>query len=47
MESHFPKAGNLNGSNADMCCYVADPSNSGLGDLFELSARSNKTDPNL
>ena len=34
----YPKAGNLNGSNADMCS-----SSSGAGDLFELLDRSNET----
>ena len=36
MRSYFPEAGNLNGSNADMCSDVAGPSISGVGDLFEL-----------
>ena len=45
MASYFPTAGNLNGSNADMCSDVAGPSSSGLGDLFEISDRSNQTDP--
>ena len=36
----FPEAGNLNGSNADMCSDVAGPSISGSGDLFKLSDRS-------
>ena len=40
MASYFPEAGNLNGSNADMCSDVAGPSISGSGDLFELSDRS-------
>ena len=35
--SYFPEAGNLNGSYANMCSNVAGPSNSGSGDLFELS----------
>ena len=43
MASYFPEAGNLNGSNADMCSDVAGPSSSGSGDLFELSDRSNTT----
>ena len=34
--SYFPEAGNLDGSNADMCSNVAGPSSSGSGDLFEL-----------
>ena len=37
MASYFPEAGNLNGSNSDMCSYVVGPSSSGPGDLFELS----------
>ena len=37
MSSYFPEAGKLNGSYVDMCSYVAGPSISGLGDLFELS----------
>ena len=40
MASYFPKAGNLNGSNADICSDVAGPSSSGSGDLFEPSDRS-------
>ena len=36
MALYFPEVGNLNGSNADMCSDVAEPSSSGLGDLFEL-----------
>ena len=43
MASYFPEAGNLNGSNADLCSDVAGPSSRGSGDLFELSDRSNKT----
>ena len=43
--SYFPEAGNLNGRNADMCFDVARPSSSGSGDLFELTDRSNETDP--
>ena len=39
MASFFPGAGNLNGSNPDMCSDVAEPSSSGSGDLFELSDR--------
>ena len=39
------EAGNLNGNNADTCSDVAGPSSSGSDDLFELSDRSNKTDP--
>ena len=42
---YFPKAWNLNGSNADMCSDVAGPLSSSLGVLFKLSNRSNKTDP--
>ena len=38
--SYFSEAGNLNGSNADMCFDVAGPSISCSGDLFELSERS-------
>ena len=40
MASYFPKAGNLHGSNADMCSDVAGLSISGSGDFFELSDRS-------
>ena len=36
MASYFPEAGNLNGSNADMCSDVAGRSVSGTGDLFEF-----------
>ena len=43
MASYFPEAGNLNGSNADMCSDVTGPWSSGSGDLFELSDRSNET----
>ena len=43
MASCFPEAGNLNGSNTDMCSDVAEPSSRGSGDLFELSDRSNET----
>ena len=43
MASYFPKAGNLNGSNADMCSDEAGPSSSGSGDLFELLDNSNET----
>ena len=44
MASYFYEAWKLNGSNADMCSDVPGPSSSGLGDLFELSDRSSKTD---
>ena len=37
----FPEERNLNGSNADMCFDVAEPSSRDSGDLFELSDRSN------
>ena len=37
MALFFPKAGNLNGSNAYMCSDVAGPSTKGSDDLFELS----------
>ena len=40
----FPEAGNLSGSNADMCS-VAGPSSNGSGNFFVLLVRSNKTDP--
>ena len=40
MASYFPEAGNLNGSNADMCSDVAGPSSSGSGDLFDFGASS-------
>ena len=43
MVSYFPEAGNLNRRNAEMCSDVAWPSSSGLGDLSELSDRSNTT----
>ena len=36
LASYFPKAGNLNGSNAGMCSDVAGQLSTGLGDLFEL-----------
>ena len=42
--SYFPEAGNINGSNADMCSDAAGPLSKGQGDLFVLSDRSNKTD---
>ena len=45
MGSFFPEAGNSNGSNAGMCSDVAGLLSTGSGDLFELSDRSNKTDP--
>ena len=45
MTTFFPEAVKLNGSNADMYSYVALPSRSGSCDLFDLSDRSNKTDP--
>ena len=45
MTSYFPEAGNVNGSNADMCSDMAGPSSSGSGGLFEFSDRSNTTDP--
>ena len=40
MASYFPEAGNLNGSNADMCSDENGLSISGSNDLFELSDRS-------
>ena len=40
---YFPEAGNLNGSDVDMCSDVAGSSSSGSGDLFEPSDRSNET----
>ena len=44
MASYFSEAGNLNGSNADMCSYAAGPSSSGSGDLlrsgFQIDQRS-------
>ena len=43
MASYFPEAGNLNGSNANMCSNVAGSWSSSSGDLFELSDRSNET----
>ena len=43
MQSYFSEAGDLNGSNADMCFDVAEPSSSGSGDLFEVSDRSNES----
>ena len=39
----FPEAGNLNGSNADMCSDMAGPSTRGSGDLLEFSDKSNET----
>lgn len=43
MALYFPEAGNLNGSNANMCSNVAGSWSSSSGDLFELSDRSNET----
>ena len=43
MAPYSPKAGNLKGSNTDLCSDVAGSSSSGSGDLFELSDRSNET----
>ena len=43
MASYFPEAGNLNGSNPDVCSDVAGPSSSGSSNLFELSDKSNET----
>ena len=40
MASSFPEAGNLNGSNADMCSDVAGPSRSGADDLFDFGSSS-------
>ena len=40
MESYFPEARNLKGSNADMCSDVAAPSSNGSSDLVELLDRS-------
>ena len=37
------EAGNLNGTNADVCFNVAGPSSSRSGCLFELSDKSNTT----
>ena len=48
MASYFPEEGNLNGSIADMTCilmWIGRGVDRGSGDLFELSDRSNKTDP--
>ena len=39
---YFPKAGNLNGSIADMHSDVAGQSTSGSGNLFAFSDGSNK-----
>ena len=36
----FSVAGNLNGSDADMCCDVTGPSSSGSGDLFDFGSSS-------
>ena len=44
MALYFPKAGNLKGSNADMCSDVAGLSSSSSSNLFVLSDGSNKTD---
>ena len=38
MASYFPKAGNVNGSNADVCSDVAGPSSSVSGELFYFSS---------
>ena len=40
MESYFPEARNLKGSNAEMCSDVAGPSSNGSGDLVGLLDRS-------
>ena len=40
--SYFPKAGNVNGSNANVCSDMAGPSISGSRDLFKLSDGSEK-----
>ena len=40
MALYFPKAGNLNDSNAHVGSNVIGPSISGSGNLFELSDRS-------
>ena len=40
MAWYFPEAGNLNGSNADMCSNVAGPLSSGSGDLFDFGSSS-------
>lgn len=40
MALYFPEAGNLNGSNADMCSDVAGPLFSGPSNLSKLSDRS-------
>ena len=45
MMLYFPEVGNSYGSNTNMCSDVAGPLSSGLGDLFELSDRSNETGP--
>ena len=39
MASFFPEAGNLNGSDADMCSDVAGPSSSGLGGFFSFQIK--------
>lgn len=44
MALYFSDAGNLNSSNVNMCSDVAELSSSSLGDLFELSDESNRTD---
>ena len=36
MASYFSEVRNLKGGHADMCSYVAEPSCTGSGDLFEL-----------
>ena len=38
MTSYFPGAGNLNGSNADMCSDVVEPSSSDSVDLFDFGS---------
>ena len=43
MALYFLEAGNLNGSNANMCSDVAGQSSSSSSNLFELSDRSNGT----
>ena len=42
MAPYFPEAGNLYGSNAEMCFNVVGLSSSHSGDLFEVLDRSNK-----
>ena len=47
MASYFPGAGNLNGSDTEICFDVAGPSSSGSGNLEDHSESSNKMSETL